>query len=59
MNAIAIARTLFYNKQYYQIQNRGIIMEQSRGEKLGTMPLPKLMVSLAIPTVIVQLINVL
>ena len=34
-------------------------MEQSKDEKLGTMPLPKLMVSLAIPSVIAQLINVL
>lgn len=34
-------------------------MNQSRDEKLGTMPIPKLMVSLAIPSVIAQLINVL
>ncbi|MDO4275762.1 MAG: MATE family efflux transporter [Eubacteriales bacterium] len=34
-------------------------MEQSRNEQLGTMPIPKLMVSLAIPAVIAQLINVL
>ncbi|MDC7289711.1 MATE family efflux transporter [Blautia schinkii] len=34
-------------------------MEQNRDQKLGTMPIPKLMVSLAIPSVIAQLINVL
>ena len=34
-------------------------MQQSRDEKLGTMPIPKLMLSLAIPSVIAQLINVL
>lgn len=34
-------------------------MEQTKEEKLGTMPLPQLMASLAIPSVIAQLINVL
>lgn len=34
-------------------------MNQSREDKLGTMPIPKLMLSLAIPSVIAQLINVL
>lgn len=34
-------------------------MELSRDEKLGTMPIPKLMLSLAVPSVIAQLINVL
>lgn len=34
-------------------------MQQSRDEKLGTMPIPRLMLSLAIPSVIAQLINVL
>ena len=34
-------------------------MEQTKGQKLGTMPLPRLMASLAIPSVIAQLINVL
>lgn len=34
-------------------------MQQSQDERLGTMPLPKLMLSLAIPSVIAQLINVL
>lgn len=34
-------------------------MEQTRNEQLGTMPIPKLMVNLAIPAVIAQLINVL
>lgn len=34
-------------------------MNQTREEKLGTMPIPKLMISLAIPSVIAQLINVL
>lgn len=34
-------------------------MEQSREKQLGTMPIPKLMVTLAIPSVIAQLINVL
>lgn len=34
-------------------------MNQTREEKLGTMPIPKLMLSLAIPSVIAQLINVL
>lgn len=35
------------------------MMQQEKEEKLGTMPIPKLMVSLAIPSVIAQLINVL
>lgn len=34
-------------------------MEQTKEQKLGTMPLPRLMASLAIPSVIAQLINVL
>lgn len=34
-------------------------MNQTREERLGTMPIPKLMFSLAIPSVIAQLINVL
>ncbi len=34
-------------------------MEQSNEQKLGTLPIPKLMVSLAIPSVIAQIINVL
>lgn len=34
-------------------------MQQSQDERLGTMPLPKLMLSLALPSVIAQLINVL
>lgn len=34
-------------------------MNQTREEKLGTMPIPKLMLSLAIPSVVAQLINVL
>lgn len=34
-------------------------MQQSQDERLGTMPLPKLMLSLSIPSVIAQLINVL
>ena len=34
-------------------------MNQSQNEKLGKMPIPKLMVSLAIPSVIAQLINAL
>ena len=34
-------------------------MNQSRDERLGTQPIPKLMLSLAIPSVIAQLINVL
>lgn len=34
-------------------------MTQTKEQKLGTMPLPKLMASLAIPSVIAQLINVL
>lgn len=34
-------------------------MNQSREDKLGTMPIPKLMLSLTIPSVIAQLINVL
>ena len=34
-------------------------MQQKKDEKLGVMPIPQLMVSLAIPSVIAQLINVL
>ena len=34
-------------------------MNQIREEKLGTMPIPRLMLSLAIPSVVAQLINVL
>lgn len=34
-------------------------MNQTREEKLGTMPIPRLMLSLAIPSVVAQLINVL
>ena len=34
-------------------------MQQKKDEKLGVMPIPKLMVTLAIPSVIAQLINVL
>lgn len=32
-------------------------MNQTREEKLGTMPIPRLMLSLAIPSVVAQLIN--
>lgn len=34
-------------------------MEQSNEQRLGTLPIPKLMISLAIPSVIAQIINVL
>lgn len=36
-----------------------VILQQKKDEKLGVMPIPQLMVSLAIPSVIAQLINVL
>lgn len=41
------------------VSKGGTFMEQSREKQLGTMPIPKLMVTLAIPSVIAQLINVL
>lgn len=50
-NVIVPYREQFLEKRYS--------MNQTKEERLGTMPLPQLMASLAIPSVIAQLINVL
>ena len=43
----------------YLQERKYVTMETSKDQKMSTMPIPQLMISLAIPSVIAQIINVL